>query len=213
MRGLTVGYNGGLLPAPTGPSSNSRLEAFLTSALLVALAEVGDKTQLLSFVLAARLRKPWPILGGILAATLLNHALAGWAGALLAHAVGAHVLAWIVGLSFIAFGVWALKPDSPGDTPRIRRASAFVTSFAAFFVAEMGDKTQLATVALAARFEALAAVVIGTTLGMMIANAPAVWIGERLAQKVPMRTVHVLAAVLFVALGLLTLAGTVATGG
>jgi putative Ca2+/H+ antiporter (TMEM165/GDT1 family) len=189
------------------------LEAFFTSTLLVALAEVGDKTQLLSFVLAARLRKPWPILGGILAATVLNHAAAGWAGMLLAHAIAADILAWIVSLSFIAFGIWALKPDSLGETPRIHRAGVFATAFVAFFVAEMGDKTQLATVALAARFEALAAVIVGTTLGMMIANIPAVWIGDRLAQKIPMRTVHALAAVLFVAVGMLTLASTLVTNG
>jgi putative Ca2+/H+ antiporter (TMEM165/GDT1 family) len=201
--------------APTDNSTRDRipLQAFLTCTLLVALAEVGDKTQLLSFVLAACLRKPWAILGGILTATLLNHALAGWAGTLLVHAVPARVLAWIVGLSFIGFGVWALKPDSPGDAPRIHRAGAFATSFVAFFLAEMGDKTQLATVALAARFEALVPVVIGTTLGMMIANIPAVWVGDRLAQKIPMRAVRTLTAVLFVGVGILLMASTLATDG
>jgi putative Ca2+/H+ antiporter (TMEM165/GDT1 family) len=189
------------------------LEAFLTSTLLVALAEVGDKTQLLSFVLAARLRRPWPILGGILAATLLNHALAGWAGALLANAVEPRLLGWIVGLSFIGFGIWALKPDSLAGAPGMHRAGAFATAFVAFFLAEMGDKTQLATVALAARFEALVAVVVGTTLGMMVANIPAVWIGDSLAPKIPMKAAHVLAAVLFVAVGVMTLAGTLAAHG
>jgi len=179
--------------------------------LLVAVAEVGDKTQLLSFALAARLRRPRPILGGILAATVLNHALAGWAGALLAEVVAPRMLGWIAGVSFIAFGIWALKADSLGEVPRIHRVGAFATSFAAFFVLEMGDKTQLATVALAARFDALGAVVVGTTLGMMIANVPAVWVGNRLARKIPTNAVRILAAVLFVAMGLLTLAGTLAT--
>lgn len=191
-------------------SANARLEAFFSSTLLVAVAEVGDKTQLLSFVLAARLRRPWPILGGILAATLLNHALAGWAGALLAQAVPDRVLAWAVGLSFIGFGIWALKPDSLDSAPGLYRAGAFATAFVAFFMAEMGDKTQLATVALAARFDTLAAVILGTTLGMMIANVPAVWIGERVAQRIPMKAVRLLAAALFVATGILTLAARLA---
>jgi putative Ca2+/H+ antiporter (TMEM165/GDT1 family) len=171
---------------------------------------MGDKTQLLSFLLAARLRKPWPILGGILAATLLNHALAGSAGALLAHAVPGQVLVWLVGLSFVGFGLWALKPDSLESAPGAQRAGALFTAFVAFFIAEMGDKTQLATVALAARFEALAAVILGTTLGMMIANVPAVWIGERLTRRVPMKAVRLFAAALFIGTGIVTLAGTFA---
>ncbi|MBC8008186.1 MAG: TMEM165/GDT1 family protein, partial [Prolixibacteraceae bacterium] len=146
------------------------MEALLTSIVLVAIAEIGDKTQLLSFVLAARLRKPWPIIGGILAATLANHALAGWVGSLIAGWVPPTTLAWIVGFSFIGFGLWALHPDSLNDSPRLHQAGAFVTAFAAFFVAEMGDKTQFATVALAARFDSLALVVVGTTIGMMLAN-------------------------------------------
>ena len=181
------------------------MEALLTSVVLVGVAEIGDKTQLLSFVLAARLRKPWPIMGGILLATLTNHALAGWVGSLLAGIVPQSVLVWIVGLSFIGFGLWALHPDSLDDTPRLHKAGAFVTAFVAFFLAEMGDKTQFATIALAARFDALAVVVLGTTLGMMIANVPAVWIGEKLAQKVPMNTVRILAATLFMIVGALTI--------
>jgi len=174
------------------------------------VAEIGDKTQLLSFVLAARLRKPWPIIAGILFATLANHALAGWAGSLLAGLVPETTLTWVTGLAFIAFGVWALHPDSLQGSPAVFKAGVFVTTFVAFFLAEMGDKTQLATVALAARFDALAQVIIGTTLGMMIANIPAVWIGDRLAEKTPMKAVRTLAAALFILTGVLTLSNTFA---
>jgi putative Ca2+/H+ antiporter (TMEM165/GDT1 family) len=184
------------------------LEAFLTSTFLVAVAEIGDKTQLLSFVLAARLRKPWPIMAGILVATLANHALAGWLGRLMAGLLPAGTLTWIVGLSFIGFGLWALHPDSLDDSPRLHKTGAFVTALVAFFLAEMGDKTQFATVALAARFDALAQVIVGTTLGMMIANVPAVWIGDRLAQQIPMKAVRMLAAALFILVGVLTLWST-----
>jgi putative Ca2+/H+ antiporter (TMEM165/GDT1 family) len=189
------------------------LEALLTSTLLVAIAEIGDKTQLLSFVLAARLRKPWPIIGGILVATLANHALAGWLGRLMAGMVPAGTLAWIVGLSFIAFGLWALHPDSLDDSPKLHRAGVFVTALIAFFFAEMGDKTQFATVALAARFDSLYQVVLGTTLGMMIANIPAVWVGEKLAQKIPMKAVRMTAAAMFMVFGALTLWGALRPAG
>lgn len=176
------------------------------STALVALAEIGDKTQLLSFVLAAKLRRPYAIMAGILLATLANHALAGSVGVWLASLIAPRMLDWVVGLSFIAFGLWALHPDSLETSPRLTRAGAFVTTLVAFFVVEMGDKTQLATVALAARFHALAAVVVGTTLGMMIANVPAVLVGEALAQRVPMRAMRWVAAALFVGFGLLSLA-------
>jgi Ca2+/H+ antiporter, TMEM165/GDT1 family len=181
------------------------MNAFLTSTALVTVAEIGDKTQLLSFVLAARLRKQLAIMAGILAATTLNHLLAGAVGATLAHALPQPVLLWAVGLSFVGFGFWALKPDRLDDSPQLHRAGAFLTSFVAFFVAEMGDKTQFATVALAARFDALATVVVGTTLGMMIANVPAVWIGDRLAQRIPMAAVRIGAAALFIFVGAVTL--------
>lgn len=187
------------------------MEALLTSIVLVAAAEIGDKTQLLSFVLAARLRKPWPIIGGILLATLANHALAGWIGTLLAGWMPAAILAWIVGVSFIAFGLWTLHPDSLDDSPRLHRGGAFVTAFVAFFLAEMGDKTQFATIALAARFDALATVVLGTTIGMMLANVPAVWIGEKLATRIPMKAVRLFAATLFVVVGVITLWGAYTT--
>ncbi|MCX7140674.1 MAG: TMEM165/GDT1 family protein [Proteobacteria bacterium] len=183
------------------------MEAFFTSTLLVAVAEIGDKTQLLSFVLAARLRQPWAIIAGILVATIANHALAGSVGAWLAHLAGQDVMQWVTGLLFIGFGLWALHPDALDDDPKIHRAGAFVTSLIAFFIAEMGDKTQLATVTLGARFDSLTAVVLGTTLGMMIANVPAVMIGEKLAARLPMKSIRYCAAVLFLATGALTLLG------
>ena len=183
------------------------MEALLTSTVLVAVAEIGDKTQLLSFVLAARLRQPWAIIAGIFAATIANHALAGSLGAWLAQLAGPEVMPWITGLLFIGFGLWALHPDALDDDPKIHRAGAFVTTLIAFFFAEMGDKTQLATVALAARFDSLAAVVLGTTLGMMIANVPAVIIGEKLAERLPLRAIRLVAAGLFMLTGALTLLG------
>ena len=183
------------------------MDAFLTSVLLVALAEIGDKTQLLSFVLAARLRKPGAIIMGIFAATLLNHALAGSVGVWLATLISPQVLPWATGLLFVGFGLWALHPDALDDDPKLHRAGAFATTVIAFFIAEMGDKTQLATVALAARFDVLAAVVVGTTLGMLIANVPAVLVGEALAQKLPMKAIRYTAAGVFIATGLVTMFG------
>jgi len=183
------------------------MDAFLVSTVAVALAEIGDKTQLLSFVLSARLRSPGAIIAGILLATLANHALAGSVGVWVAELVGPLAMRWIVGLAFIGFGLWALVPDTLETDPRPHAAGAFVTTLIAFFFVEMGDKTQLATVALAARYQALAAVVLGTTLGMLIANVPAVLLGEALADRLPMRALRWGAAALFVALGLATLAG------
>lgn len=167
---------------------------------------MGDKTQLLSFVLAAKLKRKVPIAFGILVATLANHFLAGSLGAWIAGHVSPHALRWIIAVSFFAFGVWALKPDKLEDSRQIQDAGVFLTSLIAFFLVEMGDKTQLATVALAARYESLVLVVLGTTLGMMIANVPAVWMGEALARKMNMKALHWIAAVLFVLLGVLTLA-------
>jgi Ca2+/H+ antiporter, TMEM165/GDT1 family len=180
------------------------LEALLFSTAVVALAEMGDKTQLLSFVLAARFKRKLPIVLGILFATLANHFLAGYVGAWLASLVAPQTLRWIVALAFFAFGVWALKPDELEERPLPARG-IFLTTLIAFFLVEMGDKTQLATVALAARFDALVAVVTGTTLGMMIANVPAVWLGEKLAARVDMRALRWLAAGLFFLLGGLAL--------
>lgn len=181
------------------------MEALFVSTALVALAEMGDKTQLLSFVLAAKLKRPWPIIGGIFVATLANHFLAGWVGAWLATLVSPTTLKWIVAVSFFVFGLWALKPDTLDEEREYSDRSVFLTTLVAFFWVEMGDKTQLATVALAARYDALAAVVMGTTLGMLIANAPAVWLGEALAQRVNMNVMRWIAAALFVLLGVLTL--------
>lgn len=189
------------------------MEAFLTSAALVALAEIGDKTQLLSFVLAARLRKPWPIIAGIFVATIANHLFASSVGVWLASLVDRQWLPWITGLVFVAFGLWALHPDSLDDDPKLHRAGAFVTTAIAFFIAEMGDKTQLATVALAARFDALFAVVIGTTIGMMLANVPAVIVGEKLAQKLPLTAIRWIAAGVFIATGGATMLGAAGTAG
>jgi len=181
------------------------MQAFFTSAALVAVAEIGDKTQLLSFVLAARLRRFYPIIAGILAATLFNHTLAGSLGVWLVNLVPHSLLNWIVALSFIAFGIWALRPDSLEKDPRIHEAGVFVTAFIAFFLAEMGDKTQLATVALAARFDTLIEVVLGTTLGMLIADVPAVFLGEALAKRISVQPIRCAAAVLFIAMGIFTL--------
>ena len=181
------------------------MEAFFVSTALVALAEMGDKTQLLAFVLAARLKRNVAIVLGILVATLANHFLAGWVGTWLATLVTPQTLRWIVALSFFVFGLWALVPDKLEAAREYSSRSAFATTLIAFFFVEMGDKTQLATVALAARFDSLTAVVAGTTLGMMIANVPAVWLGDVLAQRVNMKVMRWIAAGLFIALGAATL--------
>jgi Ca2+/H+ antiporter, TMEM165/GDT1 family len=183
------------------------MEAFLVSTGIVALAEMGDKTQLLSLVLAARFRKPWPIVLGIFVATLFNHALAGAVGSWVTTALGPDMLRWVLGGSFIAMAIWMLIPDKldEGDGDAAPRYGVFVTTLVAFFLAEMGDKTQVATVMLAARFDAWAPVVAGTTLGMMLANAPVVWFGDQITRKVPIRLVHIVGAVIFLVLGVLAL--------
>ena len=182
------------------------VEALVDSVMLVALAEIGDKTQLLSFVLSARLRRPWPIIAGITVATLLNHLLAGSVGTWIAARVPAPTLVWIVGLAFVGFGIWTLRPDTLADDTPLVGGGAFVTTIVGFFLAEMGDKTQLATVALAARFPGqLLHVVAGTTLGMLLANVPAVFVGEALAERLPIARIRLVAAALFVAMGVLTL--------
>lgn len=181
------------------------MEALLTSTVIVAIAEIGDKTQLLSFVLSAKLKSRYAIMAGIFFATLANHTFAGYVGAWLASLVSQEILNWLIAASFFAFGLWALKPDSLDKDQKLRGSSAFVTTLIAFFFVEMGDKTQLATVALAARYDALISVVMGTTLGMLIANAPAVWIGEVLAHRVNMKAVRWVAAASFIGLGVWTL--------
>lgn len=184
------------------------MDAFFVSTAIVALAEMGDKTQLLSLVLAARFRKPWPIVLGILVATLVNHALAGAVGAWVTQMVGPDAMRWILGLSFIAMAVWMLIPDKLDDdgTSQHSRWGVFGTTLIAFFLAEMGDKTQIATVMLAAQYTgAYVWVVAGTTFGMMLANAPVVWLGDKLVKKVPIRMVHLVSAAIFLVLGLLAL--------
>jgi putative Ca2+/H+ antiporter (TMEM165/GDT1 family) len=183
------------------------MQAFLVSTGLVALAEMGDKTQLLSLVLAARFRKPWPIALGILVATLFNHALAGAAGAWVTSLVGPQVMRWILAASFIAMAAWMLIPDKldEGEKERASQLGVFGTTLVAFFFAEMGDKTQVATVMLAAQFPQWTAVVAGTTLGMMLANVPVVWFGERVTRAVPIRVVHMVSAAIFLILGVAAL--------
>ena len=184
------------------------MQAFLVSTGIVALAEMGDKTQLLALVLAARFRKPWPIVLGIFVATVANHALAGALGAWVTTLLSPQTLRWILGASFIAMAVWMLIPDKlDADTAdrRLPRFGVFGTTAMLFFLAEMGDKTQIATVMLAARYDAWFWVVLGTTLGMMLANAPVVWLGARVTLLLPLRVVHVVSALIFAALGLLAL--------
>jgi Ca2+/H+ antiporter, TMEM165/GDT1 family len=185
------------------------VESFFVSTGIVALGEMGDKTQLLAFVLAARFKRPVPIILGILVATLLNHAGAAAAGAWVASVLGPQMLRWVVGAGFIAMAVWMLIPDKADDEAAAgpQRFGVFGTTVITFFLAEMGDKTQIATVALAARYHDLLPVVAGTTLGMMLANVPAVFLGDTIAQKVSMPLVHGVCALLFVALGVAALLG------
>jgi Ca2+/H+ antiporter, TMEM165/GDT1 family len=195
----------GAWTAPYNPPRT--MEAFLISTGIVALAEMGDKTQLLALVLAARFRKPWPIVAGILVATVVNHGLAGALGAWVTTVLGADTLRWILGASFLAMAAWMLVPDTldDDDAPTRPGWGVFATTVVAFFLAEMGDKTQIATVMLAAKYHAYVAVVTGTTLGMMLANAPVVWLGERITRLVPLPVVHQVSAALFAVLGLLVL--------
>jgi Ca2+/H+ antiporter, TMEM165/GDT1 family len=183
------------------------VEAFLVSTGVVALAEMGDKTQLLAFVLAARFKRPLPIILGILIATLLNHGLAGALGAWIVSAVSANVMRWALAASFLAMAVWILIPDKLDETNTSVAPSlgVFGTTLVAFFIAEMGDKTQIATVAMAAHYKAAVWVVLGTTLGMLIANVPAVYLGEKFAARIPMKLVHRIAAGIFAVLGVVTL--------
>ena len=185
------------------------MEAFLVSTGIVALAEMGDKTQLLSLVLAARFRKPWPIVWGILVATLVNHGLAGAVGSWVTTQLGPQALRWVLGGSFLAMAVCILIPDKLDEEGGNAnpRWGVFATTMVAFFIAEMGDKTQIATVMLAAQFQSWFWVVAGTTLGMMLANAPVVWLGEAITRKISLTWVHRVSAVIFAILGALALWG------
>jgi len=183
------------------------MEALFISTGVVALAEIGDKTQLLAFILAARFKRPLPIVAGILVATLVNHGLAGALGAWITSVVSPEILRWVLGLSFIGMAVWTLIPDKIEDeeTRAAQRLGVFGATLITFFLAEMGDKTQLATVALAAHYGAPLVVVIGTTLGMLIADVPAVLVGNQFAAKIPLKIVHSIAATIFAAMGVLAL--------
>jgi putative Ca2+/H+ antiporter (TMEM165/GDT1 family) len=187
------------------------LEAFLVSTGIVALAEIGDKTQLLAFILAAKFRKPVPIILGILAATLVNHGFAGALGQWITSLMGPAVLRWVLGISFIGMAAWTLIPDEfdekDAHDAKFARFGVFGTTLVTFFMAEMGDKTQIATVALAAQYHSFFFVVAGTTLGMMIADVPAVLLGDRIAHRMPVKIVHRIAAAIFAILGIATLAG------
>lgn len=186
------------------------MEAFLISTGVVALAEIGDKTQLLAFILAARFQKPTPIILGIFLATIFNHGLAGALGSWVASNVDASILKWVLGISFLAMAVWTLIPDKIEDeeTQISAKLGVFGATLITFFLAEMGDKTQIATVALAAHYSQPIFVVAGTTAGMLIADVPAVFIGNKFSEKIPMTVVHRIAAAIFALLGLLTLIGT-----
>ncbi len=187
--------------------AHSPMEALLISTGVVALAEIGDKTQLLAFILAARFKKPVPIVAGILCATLFNHGLAGALGAWITSVVSPEAMRWVLGLSFIGMAIWTTIPDKieEEETQVARQFGVFGATLVTFFLAEMGDKTQIATVALAAHYGAPWLVVAGTTLGMLVADVPAVFVGNKFAAKIPMRLVHSVAAGIFALMGLLTL--------
>lgn len=183
------------------------MEALLVSTGVIALAEIGDKTQLLAFILAARFKKPLPIIAGILAATVINHGLAGALGAWITTVISPDMMRWVLGGSFIAMAIWTLIPDKieEEETQIASKMGVFGATFVTFFLAEMGDKTQIATVAMAAHYAAPVLVIMGTTLGMLIADVPAVFVGNKFAAKIPMKLVHTIAAGIFAVMGLLTL--------
>ncbi len=185
------------------------MEALFVSTGVVALAEIGDKTQLLAFILAARFKKPLPIIAGILCATIINHGLAGALGAWITATISPEILRWVLGASFIGMAAWTLIPDKIEDeeTNVANKLGVFGATFITFFLAEMGDKTQIATIAMAAHYANPLLVVIGTTLGMLLADVPAVFVGDKLASRIPMKLVHSIAAAIFALLGVATLLG------
>lgn len=183
------------------------MEAFLSSVTVVTLGEMGDKTQLLALALASKFRRPWIVMLGILVATVANHLLAAGSGALVAHYLTPRVMGWILAISFFAFALWTLKPDELDDTAAEHRWGPLVSTIVLFFLAEMGDKTQLATVALGAKYASTLQVVMGTTLGMLIADGLAVVVGDQLGERLPMKPIRLVTASLFALLGLATLVG------
>lgn len=191
------------------------MEALLVSIGVVALAEIGDKTQLLAFILAARFKKPLPIILGIFCATIVNHGLAGAVGAWITTTVSPEILRWVLGVSFIAMAIWTMIPDKIEDeeTQVAHKFGVFGATLVTFFLAEMGDKTQIATVAMAAHYATPLLVVAGTTIGMLLADVPAVFIGDKLSAKIPMKLVHSIAAAVFAVLGMATLLGAGASFG
>ncbi|HYM87397.1 MAG TPA: TMEM165/GDT1 family protein [Pseudoxanthomonas sp.] len=176
------------------------LHALLVSTGTVALAEIGDKTQLLALLLAARFRKPWPIACGILVATLVNHAISAWFGAEISEWLSPAVMRWVVAGSFLAVALWTLKPDTLDENEKLPAQGAFIATTTAFFLAEIGDKTQVATVLLATKYSPLWQVITGTTLGMLVANLPVVWLGHRFADRLPLKLARSVAAAVFLAL-------------
>jgi putative Ca2+/H+ antiporter (TMEM165/GDT1 family) len=203
-KGLPLTHPGGVeivtdLPAPEIP-----LQAFLVSLGAVALAEIGDKTQLLSLVLAAKFRRPWPICAGILAASLLSQAIAATLGAWLAHWMTPELQRWLVGLSFLAVAAWALRPEKAEDAEPApaRGQGVFIATVIAFSIAELGDRTQIAAAVLGAHYHPLWQVIAGSTAGMFVANVPVVFLGARFAARLPLRTARLAAAALFAVLGL-----------
>lgn len=195
------------MPRFSCPNPMTLMDPFLVSLAVVGLAEIGDKTQILSMILAARYRRPVPIICGILFATIANHAAAGLAGTLFHNLLTGFLMRWVLGFSFLSVAVWALFPDRVEDGVKISRSGVFTTTLVAFFLAEIGDKTQIATVGLAARFGSFYPVVMGTTFGMMAANIPAVLLGGKLADRLPVRAIRFAAAIVFATLGLITLCG------
>ena len=183
------------------------LHSILVSTGIVTLAEMGDKTQLLAFLLAAKYKKPVPIIFGILFATILNHGLAGLLGVWITQIFTPEILRWVLGLSFIAMALWTLVPDKIDDEEASFgvKSGVFITTLVTFFLAEMGDKTQVATIAMAAHYPSPILVVIGTTLGMMIADVPAVFLGNSFAKKLPLKLIHAIAAGIFFVMGILVL--------
>lgn len=183
------------------------MESFLVSLSTVAIAEMGDRTQLLSLMLAARFRRPWPILAGVFFATIANHAVAAFIGQRIGHALTPRILDTVVGVSMIAMALWSLKPDALDESSTgATRRGAFVATLITFFIAEIGDKTQIATVALAAAYSNLVAVVAGTTTGMLLANAPVIFFGQAFSTRLPLKAIRYIASALFLALGLFFLA-------